>query len=176
MKIEYTVGAREYEDVLAMQLKLERQTFWGQFRFWALNVGFLVITIINLLWGTAFSQSIRILFVLLAAAFLTVSGCQLYASGLMAHLLLPGYLKRGVVDPAYLGEHQLTCRGPSIRCSYGENTHTTQVEQINGVVSLRHCTAILAEGKIFEIVPNRIWQQHDLTARLKAFQGSDVQP
>lgn len=166
MKIEYIVSPKDYEDVLAMQLKLERQTFWAQFRFWALNVGFLAVTVVNLLFGTAFSPLVRVLFFLLAALFLIISGCRLYMTGLTAHLLLPHYLRRGIVDPAYLGKHVLTCHGNRLICRYGETVRKIPGSQISGVVTLKHCTAVLAEGKIFEIVPNLIWQENDISQQL----------
>lgn len=174
MRIEYIVGSLEYEDILAMQLKLQRQTFWGQFRFWALNVGFLTVTVVNLLFGTSFLPLIRILFLLLAVLFFIISGCQLYMTGLSARLLLPRYLRQGIIDPAYLGGHVLTCCGDTLICRYGETVRKMQGKQINGIVTLKHCTAILAEGKVFEIVPNLIWQENSMSVRLKAMQSTIV--
>lgn len=83
-----------------------------------------------------------------------------------AHLLLPHYLRRGIVDPAYLGKHVLTCHGNRLIFRYGETVRKIPGSQISGVVTLKHCTAVLEEGKIFEIVPNLIWQENDISQQL----------
>ncbi len=171
MKLNYTITQKNYEDVIAFQLRLQRSRRKSLIQYIITNGIFIILAVYFLIAHPESAWWVRIGVLAMAAVLLIVTTDKRSCSSGKIHRTYKNYVRLKLIQEGYIGPHTLIVnpKDHTITQKFGSETNTIELARCAWVNGEDSISMILGSGVIFEIIPNDVLDQNGNRERLRDY-------
>lgn len=171
MKLNYFITQKNYEDVIAFQLRLQRSKRKSLIQYIITNGIFIILGVYFLIAHPESAWWVRLGVLAMAAVLLIITTDKRSCSPRKVHRTYKNYVRLNMIQEGYIGPHTLivNAKDQTIIQKFGNECNTIEIDRCAWVNGENSISMILGSGVIFEIIPNEILDEDDNRERLRAF-------
>ena len=166
MRIRYEVTEEIYAEAVCYQMKLNNARPLQQIRYWGLNMLFAAAAIYFFIDRTGYAMWLRLMPAAMAAVLIGFSTWRRTNLPARARGAVRRYVRSGVLDKDFLGEHTLLVEHGQIRLKAGKNWKEVPATSFGVLANMDKAALLIANGVMFDTIPLDVLGEDDNRSRL----------
>ena len=161
MRLRYEVTEEIYTQAVRYQMELHNSRPLQQVRYWGLNVVFTAGAVYFFLARSDYAMWLRLLPLLMAFLLVGFSTWNRVNLPARARSAVRRYIKTGILEKDFIGEHTLVVEHGKIRLKAGQNWKEVPAKSFALLANAGSAVLMLANGGIFDEIPADVLQKGD---------------
>lgn len=171
MRLDYEITQKNYEDVIAFQLRLQRSKRKSLVQYIITNAIFIFLAVYFLIAHPGSSLWVKLGVLAMAAVLLIITTDKRSCSPGKIHRTYKNYVRLKLIHEGFIGPHTLIInpKERTITQKFGTESNTIDFKRCAWVNGEDSISMILGSGVIFEIIPNSILEENNNRVRLRNY-------